>query len=94
MLNIKAKKLQETEKCLYKLENEEKEMFADLWLNTDFEKELNLTKKATEKDKTSWIRINEDYKKLKNKIAIMKAKQKYEERMFDIAFNSKYNNKY
>ena len=89
-----AKELEKTEKKLYQLIDDEKQMFADLWLNTDFEKELNLGKKPTEQDKKSWIRNNLEYRELKTKIAVLKAKQKYQERMFDISFNDKYNNKH
>ena len=90
ILPERAKQIQQIERTLYDLENREKQMFADLWLNTDFKKELNLEKNPTEKDKTSYIRIHPEYKELKRKIAKYKAQLKYEERIFDICFASKY----
>lgn len=92
ILTERAKELEQTERVLYSLENKEKEMFADLWLNTDFKKELNMEKNPTEKDKTSWIRTNPEYVKVKDEIAKQKAKQHYQERMFNICFAMKYNN--
>ena len=92
ILTERAKELEQIERKLYTLEDKVKEMFADLWLNNDFKKELNMEKNPTEKDKTSWIRTNPEYKKLKDELAKCKARQKYEDRMFNICFAMKYNN--
>ena len=90
ILTERAKELEQTERALYECENKEKQLFADLWLNTDFKKELNIEKNPTEKDKTSWIRTNPDYVEAKRKTAMYKAKARYQERMFNICFEEKY----
>lgn len=92
ILSERAKELEQTERALYEAENKEKELFADLWLNTDFKEELGLSKNPTEKDKTSWIRTNPKYIQAKAKTAKYKAKVKYQERMFNICFAMKYGN--
>ena len=50
VLSKRAKDLEKTEKTLYNLEDDVKELFAKLWLETDFKAELNLDKNPTEKD--------------------------------------------
>lgn len=92
ILTERAKELEQTERTLYRKENAVKELFAKMWLETDFKKELNMEKNPTEKDKTSYIRNHPDYKKAKDDEAKYKAKKNYEERMFDICFAMKYNN--
>lgn len=92
ILSERAKELEQTERILYTKENEAKELFAEMWLNTDFKKELNMEKNPTEKDKTSYIRSHPDYKKVKDEIAKYKARKNYQERMFDICFAMKYSN--
>ena len=84
VLAARAKDLLEIEEELYNLENGEKQLFAKLWLETDFKSELNMEKNPTEKDKTSWIRTNPEYVALKKKVADNKAKQHYHERMFNV----------
>lgn len=84
VLSKRAKDLEKTEKTLYNLEDETRELFAKLWLETDFKAELELDKNPTEKDKTSWIRTNPEYVELKKKVADHKAKQHYQERMFNV----------
>lgn len=92
ILTERAKELEQTERTLYDLENQEKQKFADLWLNTDFKKVLNLDKNPTEKDKTAYIRTHPEYVALKNKLAKYKAKAKYQDRMFNICYADKYGN--
>ena len=84
VLAARAADLLEVEEELYNLEDSEKQLFAKLWLETDFKSELNLDKNPTEKDKTSWIRTNPEYVALKKKVAEHKAKQHYHERMFNV----------
>lgn len=91
ILSERAKELEQVERTLYRKENEAKELFAEMWLNTDFKKELNMEKNPTEKDKTSYIRAHPDYKKVQDEIAKYKAQKNYQERMFDICFAMKYN---
>lgn len=68
------KTLRKEEEKLYTLEVAKKQKFGDLWLNTDFVKELNLSKNATEKDKKSYIDTNKEYIDICLKIAKQKAK--------------------
>lgn len=70
-------KICKEEKILGKLDVEKKTKFADLWLNTDFQKELDLKKNATEKDKTNYIRLNKEYIKICNDIVEQKALVNY-----------------
>ena len=91
ILTERAKELEQTERTLYRKENEVKELFAKMWLETDFKKELNMEKNPTEKDKTSYIRNHPDYKKVKDDEAKYKAKKNYEERMFDILLSMNFN---
>ena len=67
------KKTKKAEETLYALEVAKKQKFGDLWLNTDFVKELNLSKNATEKDKKSYIDTNKEYIDICLKIAKQKA---------------------
>jgi len=66
-------KIKKEEEKLYALEVAKKQKFGDLWLNTDFVKELNLSKNATEKDKKSYIDTNKEYIDICLKIAKQKA---------------------
>ena len=66
-------KICKEEKKLGRLEIQKKRIFARLWLKTDFQKELDLKKNATEKDKTSYIRDNEEYNKVCDDIVEQKA---------------------
>lgn len=66
-------KICKEEKKLGRLEIQKKRIFARLWLQTDFQKELDLKKNATEKDKTSYIRDNEEYNKVCDDIVEQKA---------------------
>lgn len=92
ILSERAKELEQTERTLYRKEDEAKALFAKMWLETDFKKELGLEKNPTEKDKTSYIRNHPEYRLIKEEIAKYKAKKNYQERMFDISFAMKYNN--
>ena len=66
ILSERAKELEQTERTLYRKEDEAKELFAKMWLETDFKKELNMEKNPTEKDKTSYIRNQKKKKKVKD----------------------------
>lgn len=77
----------EEERKLGKLEIEKKRMFGDIWLNTDFQKELDLKKNATEKDKTSYIRTRKDYLKICDDIVEQKAKVHYLNNVFEVRKN-------
>lgn len=76
------------EKKLGKLELDKKTRFADLWLNTDFQKELDLKKNATEKDKTSYIRLDEEYIKICNEIVEQKGLVNYLNNVLNIKLKS------
>ena len=76
------------EKKLGKLDVNKKTRFAELWLNTDFQKELNLKKNATEKDKTSYIRLDEEYIKICNEIVEQKALVNYLNNVLNIKLKS------
>ena len=76
------------EKTLGKLDIEKKTRFADLWLNTDFQKELDLKKNATEKDKTSYIRTDKEYIKICNDIVEQKALVNYLNNVLSVKLKS------
>lgn len=70
-------KICKEEKKLGRLEIAKKKRFAKLWLETDFQKELDLKKNATEKDKTSFIRMDKEYNEICDKIVEQKALVNY-----------------
>ena len=76
------------EKKLGKLDIEKKTRFADLWLNTDFQKELDLKKNATEKDKTSYIRVDKEYVKICKEIVEQKALVNYLNNVLSVKLKS------
>ena len=78
-----AKKVCKIEKELNELEVKKQQIFADMWLNTNFEEVLG-KKKATEEDKKSLIRTNEKYMNVVGKIAQKKAIKNYENNILEI----------
>lgn len=78
-----AKKVCKIEKELNELEVKKQQVFADMWINTNFEEALD-KKRATEEDKKSFIRTNEEYKSIVIKIAQLKAMKNYENNILEI----------
>ena len=78
-----AKKVCKIEKELNELEVKKQQVFADMWLNTNFEEALD-KKRATEEDKKSFIRTNKEYMDVVGKIAQMKAMKNYENNILEI----------
>lgn len=70
-------KICKEEKKLGRLEIAKKRRFAKLWLETDFQKELDLKKNATEKDKTNFIRMDKEYNEICDEIVEQKALVNY-----------------
>ena len=78
-----AKKVRSAEKNTFKLETEKQQLFADMWINTNFEEALN-KKRATEEDKKSYIRTNKKYMKIVSDLNKAKAKKNYENNILSI----------
>lgn len=66
--------------CLRKKE----QLYAKMFLETNFEEELGLTKNATEKQKDYYIKNNEEYKKTVKTADTKERMYKYEKKVYDI----------
>lgn len=78
-----AKKVCLLERRTMELENKKQQIWADLWLNTNFEERLE-KKRATEEDKKSFIRISDEYMNIVSELAKTKALKNYEQNILQI----------
>lgn len=81
----RAKKVMDAEEKAADLTKQKGEIFAELWLETDFIKELNKSR-PTEKDKESWIKRHPKYKDILTRLARAEAIKNYERNIYDICF--------
>ena len=78
-----AKKVCLLERRTMELENKKQQIWADLWLNTNFEERLE-KKRATEEDKKSFFRISDEYMNIVSELAKTKALKNYEQNILQI----------
>ena len=92
LLTERANDIRKEEKITERLKLQKETLRAEIWLKTDFDKVLN-KKRSTEKDKEAYVSNNEEYKNIQKKIIEHKSTLNYNNRIFDICFNDKYNKK-